>query len=37
MFESIYNTQVLLLEVKLNQRFHGESGKLISASPSDTP
>ena len=33
MFESIYNTEALLLAVKLNQRFHREREKFPSASP----
>lgn len=39
MFESIYNTEALLLAVKLNQHLHREREKFPSASPPlpDTP
>lgn len=33
MFESIYNTEALLLAVKLKQRFRRESEKLMPAPP----
>lgn len=37
MFESIYNTEALLLAVKLKQRFRRESEKLMPAPPPTLP